>query len=457
MSWNLSSYQLRLGLFFVCTFSLWAINGILGSPLPAFILAPVLVLIVGTSPLLVLSGATCLYILFFDPARPLSLYYRLSPVDTFLAAWISALWILKNNRAAFTIPVCGLSLSSYALVLIGIMGGLRGFLNLGLDAYVIGDTRNVLYLLLLPILSHTATVCLKAQFRIWTIMLLWISITTLLHGTHSLVSGVRLITWNEPIFGYGMVIAAGSFSLVRDKAMRVFLVTAGILSFVGLLATQTRAAWAAGVAGLLLCLLLQIRLKTLFTRVLPGFVAALFFLFASITLLRVIGFDMIRFMAVRLTQISSEELVSPNASLGFRIYEALNVLKDVSLFGHGAGARLFIYIPWANINRFVKWWYIHSEYFEVLHKYGILGLFTLLVFFSIAVFRSVVLSFSSSRGKRAIGRVSSGVIVTTMLLSVTSGYLTRPNTLLILVAVIAPLIVINPNKHSRITPHSGIG
>jgi hypothetical protein len=119
------------------------------------------------------------------------------------------------------------------------------------------------------------------------------------------------------------------------------------------------------------------------------------------------------------------ELADPFSSMGYRLHESWAIWDQRTFFGHGTGATLRLYFTQLGLSQFYDWWSIHSGYFEILHKYGFLGLgiFTwMYVAFLIRAKRHLA---SPDKFTQIFGGVLFAVLVNHAVVSITTGYFLR--------------------------------
>jgi O-antigen ligase len=138
----------------------------------------------------------------------------------------------------------------------------------------------------------------------------------------------------------------------------------------------------------------------------------------------------------RLTAHQAGELVNPWSSLGYRIHESLAVWEKRTWFGHGSGARLYLFFTQLGMSKYINWWSIHSEYFEMLHKYGFVGLGIFLWFLGAVLIRARRLAMQGARFPSAIGFVALITLVNHCVVSITSGFLVRENVMLYMAMIV---------------------
>ena len=76
------------------------------------------------------------------------------------------------------------------------------------------------------------------------------------------------------------------------------------------------------------------------------------------------------------------------------------------------------------------WWSIHSEYMEILHKWGFCGLGLYFLFLGVYLFNAIRLALSKNKFIAGIGAIAFLTIANTAVVSITSGYMTRVNMLM---------------------------
>ena len=149
-----------------------------------------------------------------------------------------------------------------------------------------------------------------------------------------------------------------------------------------------------------------------------------------------IGMGLFDFIRMRTTSFSPQELVDPASSLGYRITESLVVWEKRSWFGHGSGAPDYLYFTQLGNSKFINWWSIHSEYFELLHKYGFVGMGLFMWFLLVLMIRALRMAFHAKAFVSAMGFLVLTTVINHALVSITSGYLIRENVMLYLVLMV---------------------
>ncbi|MBW8886719.1 MAG: O-antigen ligase family protein, partial [Fibrobacteres bacterium] len=254
-----------------------------------------------------------------------------------------------------------------------------------------------------------------------------------------LIAGGRVITWNEVFFADGVLLVPILLGLDLSKRIRGFLFASLVLCLMGLLACETRGLWISAAASFLVYASLRIR-KAGFIgfdglrKLLPALV--LLVVSAEAILRLSSGTGLGGFILNRLTAHSANELVNPWSSLGYRIHESLVVWQKRTWFGHGSGARLYLFFTQLGMSKFINWWSIHSEYFETLHKYGFIGLGLLVWFLAATLRRALRLALRSARYPSTIGFAVLITLLNHCLVSITSGYLIRENVMLYMVVLV---------------------
>ena len=200
------------------------------------------------------------------------------------------------------------------------------------------------------------------------------------------------------------------------------------LSTVGLLITQTRGLWISTFVALMVFYVFDLFRGKKFQ---PGrllktlLIGAIVLIATNVLFALVTGSTLLQFIVKRMQGDSLTGLIDPFTSMGYRIHEAWTVWDKRTLFGHGPGATLHVYFTAGEFPKFMDWWSIHSGYFEFLHKYGFVGLGIILWMFGAYFLLAWRLAGSTSRAESAFGAIIATVILNTLIVSITSGYLFR--------------------------------
>jgi hypothetical protein len=387
--------------------------------------------------LLAFSG----YLLYFPGNLPGSNFLFFNTPDSLVLAYIGLYLFNRGGFAVFSLPVSPGLIPLYAFILYGFALSVGPVLEFGTDFYVMRDIKNLCFLLLVPLLGRAGEPMFapKALFRILCGILGFTSLHAAIVLVNFLTTGERVLTWNEVFFADGVLLVPILLGLDLSKRIRGFLFASLVLCLMGLLACQTRGLWISAAASFLVYGALRIRKAGLigldeFRKRLP--VVILLLLSAEAILRLSSGTGLGGFLLHRLTAHSANELINPWSSLGYRIHESLVVWQKRTWFGHGSGARLYLFFTQLGMSKFINWWSIHSQYFAILHKYGFIGLGLFLWFLAATLRRALRLAMRGARYPSTIGFAALITLINHCLVSITSGYLIRENVMLYMVAIV---------------------
>lgn len=412
-----------------------------GQSWPAFFLAPLPMAFLKLDDfrfmLLALSG----YLLFFEGTQPASNFLFFNTPDSMVIAYIGLYLFNRDRFATFSIPVSPGLVALYAFILYGFALSIIPLAEFGTDFYVMRDIKNLCFLLLVPMLCRAGNPLLepKGIFLALCAVLALTSMHALVRLIGFLANGERVITWNEIFFADGVLIATVLLGLGLSRRTRIFLYVCLTLCLMGLLATQTRGLWISVLVSLSLYGFLRVRKSGRFSAdlLLRHLPSILILLGAAEILLRVsTGKGLEGYLLNRLTAHQAGELVNPWSSLGYRIHESLAVWEKRTWFGHGSGARLYLFFTQLGMSKYINWWSIHSEYFEMLHKYGFVGLGIFLWFLGAVLKRARRLAMQGARFPSTIGFVALITLVNHCVVSITSGFLIRENVMLYMAMIV---------------------
>jgi hypothetical protein len=381
------------------------------------------------------------YLLFYECFMPGSNFLFFNTPDSMLLVFIAATLFFSPRFPEFRLPVSGGLIPLYAFILYGLALSIQPLLQFGLDFYVMRDVKNLLFLLLVPLLCRRGEPLFdpKGIFR----LLLAVVVLTTLHSvvllSDFIVYGGRPVSWNEVFLADSVLIIPILLALHPGRRTRLLLYCCLPICLIGLLATQTRGLWLSCLISYSLYMVLRlVKSRTLkIGSLLKGAQVALVLLVMAEALLRIsMGVGVLEFVQARMMTHSNNELVNPYSSLGYRIHESLVVWEKRTWFGHGSGARLYLFFTQLGMSKFINWWSIHSEYFEMLHKYGFVGLGIFMWFILSLLRRSLRMGMRGKAFPSALGFVAFTTLLNHCLVSITSGYLVRENVMLYMVLLV---------------------
>lgn len=410
-----------------------------------FALAPLALLVVRLDSFRFLLLSFACYLFFFESSARSSTFLFFDVPDSLFIAFVAMSLLSRPDPFRLALPGGALPLLLGLFVAYGLLLSVYPLRVYGiLDIYVLRDLKNLLYLALaIPFCLAGKEV--SAPGNVYRLLIAIVAFTAL----HALVAlagfaagSPRAITWNEVYFADSILICAVLLRLDWSGRMKLFLRVCLGVCVLGLLATQTRGLWLSTVACLLIYAGIQIlRNRGMgWRRMAEGLPVMLILLLAVEGIFRLaLGKGILDFVQARLSSAQPDELIDPFSSMGYRLHESAAVWEKRSWFGHGSGARLYLFFTQLGMSKFINWWSIHSEYFELLHKYGFLGLGLFMAFLAVLLRRSWQVAGRPNRAVSALGLVALLTVLNHMLVSVTSGYLIRENVMiwLVLMVVIA--------------------
>jgi hypothetical protein len=406
-----------------------------------FFLAPVPLLFYRLDNFRFLILCLSCYLVYFECFQPASNFLFFNVPDSLFILFVVLKLFNRRDLHTYSIPMSPMLLPLYLFLAHGFAMSIHPYFRYGIDFYVMRDVKNLVYLSLAIFLSRAGEAVFNPG-KIYRLLLFFVSYSAL----HSCVillefirSGERPVTWNEVFLADGVLMAVALLPIARDRLDKRLLYGSLILCAFGLLATQTRGLWLSTLVSLGVYFAVRMgksgSLKP--ASLLKWCFGLLLTLAIGEILLRIsVGMSMVSFIHARLTAVRPQELIDPSSSLGYRIHESLVVWGKRSFFGHGSGARLYLYFTQLGLSKFINWWSIHSEYFELLHKYGFFGL-GLFMWFIVSMLRR---SLRIARSEQAFVSAMGFIVLTTVLnhcvVSITSGYLIRENVMLWLVLMV---------------------
>jgi O-antigen ligase len=322
------------------------------------------------------------------------------------------------------------------------------FLKMGPDIYLLKDFKNALYLSTLAFFLQTNIFKLKNLIKIFIVIILFSALYALICVFDYFNNFERISTWNEVFFGVSIPIGIILLNFIKEKKIRLAIIVSIIINFLGLLVTQTRGIWLSTLISIILYLFISIK-GTRVSKLIKNSVIIGMSIFTLLIILELtLNLNVAHYVTERLSERQKYELINPYSSMGFRVYESYMVYKHRSLFGHGSGARLYMFHPLRGM--WINWWYFHSEYFEMLHKYGYVGVVLLLIIIVLTLSRSFKMFIHPKKTIRTLGAISFCSLLSISIFSVTSGYLSRPNVMFLLLLIYGCTEKYYPVKRHRL-------
>lgn len=367
-------------------------------------------------------------LLFFDPYFVSSNWSFLLVPDSVLFLFLFLIIVFRRDPFLFKIPKSKLLLSLYAFLLYGLILSIKPLLEDTIHPELIRDVKALLHLGLIIVFLKTDIFQPKKLFFI----LFTIVTSSAIYGIVRIIGyyfdGQRVITYNEMFLSNSIVIAMLLLQTIQKRIIRIILYVSIICCLLGIIAVQTRSIWGSTLVSIALFALLYLKrnLKQKPGSVFKTIMALSFFGIASLLVLDWgLQIDVVGLISNRLGQYSDNELINPFSSMGYRVYESFMVWREMTFFGHGSGATIYLFFPHFQPPRWLHWWSIHSEYFEILHKYGIMGLGIFLIFLTAFLVKSFKLMMSTKSFGSLMGAISFLSLLNHMIVSITSGHIVR--------------------------------
>jgi hypothetical protein len=413
------------------------------APLLAFITIPMTLALVGSGIQGYLWASLAGYMTFFQGFSKFSNVGALNVPDSLLFAYLIIVFAKGDLSLRLKWPASKFAWSIYAFAFYALFMSLPMMIEISMaDTWYYRDVKNTLqYFLFIPLVLDK-TFGVKSAYR----LLLWICVFTSIHAIFSIGEYIavrkRIVTWNE-IFFSDVLIMSVVLLPVFNRGYQKWLLRISLAAAAGgLIAGQTRGLWLSTAGSLLLLFLIPLFKTRKATEASPIRILISGFLFVLIlgTAFKLsTDHDLIRFVKNRMTEFSPYELIDPNSSLGYRIHESLAVWEKRTWLGHGSGGRIRLLFTQFGEPKMMDWWSIHSEYFEMLHKYGFIGLILFVFFHIYAALKSARIWLKGSALLQPLGAISCILIINHAVISITAGFLIRENVmgLMVLLLVIA--------------------
>jgi hypothetical protein len=391
--------------------------------------------------------------LFFFPASDVGAnFYFMQIGDAVLIAYFLCYFLTKKNFFTFVLPRNVMVLSLYVFIIYIMIRSVGPVMSKGYEVWLFYDIKKYLSLALV------AFFCSQQIFgpKKITGILLCVIFFTILHGLVSITffffTHERQLTWNEIYFGNIPIVCFVLFNVVQELKYKIFLTVSTMICFIGMLATQTRSIWlSTGVclaAYLLYQFIIKIKNIEIGQVIKTLFLVGLMVVIVQVLMQLFLGIDLGTYLIKRLTSFNTGDQANPFSSIGYRFYESYCVWLQHTFWGHGTGARLFLFETQGGTYKFINWWSIHSEYMEIIHKWGIFGLGLYFVFIAFFIKQSFQLMLSKKKFISAIGAVTFLTFVNTLVISLTSGYAMRANMIIYDVLLVSMVsYYINRTKH----------
>jgi hypothetical protein len=359
--------------------------------------------------------------------------------DSVIMAFLFLRFLKTRELLSFKIPVSTLLVFVYLFIIHGLIMSLVSLTTMGVDAYAVMDTRCVLYLLLILFLWGDELFSPKALTSLLISIVFFASVFSVISIVVFIATAERVVSWSEIFFSDGFIIALVLLPLIHEPRIKRCLFVAAALCFMALLTAQTRSIWiSTTMSSLLYCCIFLIKNKTIRIMKMVRMISVVFlvFLFTHVLLLCTVNLDLPTYVSSRLFHRTNDEYSNAGTSMGYRIYESYMVWRNKTLVGHGSGARIHLLFTQTFPPKFINWWCIHSGYFDLLHKYGFIGLGLYIGILVLILKRAVSLMRAQKRITRTFGTIVFLTLLNHCVISITSQYFFKENVMMYIVVLI---------------------
>jgi O-antigen ligase len=378
------------------------------------------------------------YIVFF-PAHLLGSRFEAGFVpDTLVFMFVFMLVLSRWKRDAVgPMPLNTTVFPMYAFVIYVLILTVRA-LSSGMPVqYIALDVRSVLYL---PV--GAALLALDGEDREPKKIFLLLASFVLFSSVHSTwvigqfaASMERVLSWNEIFVSDAVIISALLLEMPVRGKLKWLLGICLALNVAALIVIQTRGLWLSTVFAL--ALIYGFRTIASRTLKLSVFIWSLLLLVlvligGNLLLSSLTGTSLQDIILKRFTSIEPDEFINPYTSIGYRVHESWTVWDQRTIFGHGTGATLHIFTTLYRPGFYMDWWSIHNGYFEILHKFGFVGLGIFLWMYTALLTSGWRKARSGSRATALFGNIIVAVLLNHAFVSITAGYFLRWGTVVLM-------------------------
>jgi len=402
-------------------------------PFISFFLAPLPLLAFRLDTFRFLIFYSAVNLFFFETFSIGSNFYFFQTGDACLLFFLVVYFIKRHNTFSFRLPVDSVLVFLYIFIAYVLIMAIGPLLSKGGDHWLLYDLKKYLVLATAVFFCSQPIFGPKKLVFIFLAFIFFSSMYGLGKVGAFLFSNTRQITWNEIYFSNMFIVGIVLITILRHQAVRVLLGIAVFISGCGMLATQTRSIW----ISTSVCIFFYMAFY--FKKIVRAIdakkaIRVIFLLSMAILLIEIVmklalNTDVIAFMGRRMAKVENNEFVNPFSSLGYRMYESYAIWLQRTLWGHGTGAYIYL-IQTQLAPKFMHWWSIHSEYMEILHKWGFVGLGLYVLFLGVFLLKAFKLFLSKKKFTAALGAVAFLTIANTAVISITSGYMMRVNMLM---------------------------
>lgn len=318
-----------------------------------------------------------------------------------------------------------------------------GLLQNNRSEYTISETRDFAYLLLFWLILAYAS-----RFeRLHKYVLFFVGCCALFAVISVIDAAVRY-NFSRYNSGISFLLLGGFFFCLSALIVRAFekhitLLIALLIAFlIAIVLSFTRGLYLGLVVGLLVVMIragvAQTVRLVIFSALMLGGVAGVLFLFNLTP----------NFLIEQTVNRGTEVAGGIDVSSAERVLEVVAVLNDFPnhpIFGDGIGGtiRVYRFTDLVGKSGMTDWWFIHNNYFQTLHKQGLVGIIALLLLWISAIWKSYMLyKVISEPKKKALLLMTLGTFVGFMTISMTSAVMTYSNTNFLNALLFAVVVII---------------
>jgi hypothetical protein len=405
----------------------------------AFVLLPL--------PLLLFKGDTffftviylACYLFFFEAFTSTSYVSWLMVSDSVMVVFFLFLFFSRKDIWTISLPRTPIFLLLYVLLAQGILMTVIPIVLEGPHNYLLKDGKKILVLLTAVYFCRSVILTPKKILLLFICVMAFTALEGIWYVVKYAETGERVVTWNEIFLADGVIISVFLFRFLKNPGIRKVIIVCFFLCLAGTLLSQSRGLWLATILSLSVFGLVYMKHRGVrFSFLLKYAVLAIVLLavVCGAVLPLLFKFDVFALIIGRMSEFSVSDIINPYSSVGYRIYESYMVLQNLSWFGHGSGAYIFLHFTQGGYDKPMYWWSIHSQYFELLHKYGIVGLVLWLGLFGMLLKQSYSLIISNRHFPAIIGGLVFTLVLNHLIVSISSSYLFKENVMFFIALLI---------------------
>lgn len=433
-------------LFFAFQFLIAIISVYFPIAIPAIIFIIAFPFLVKYLPELALISLFLFHMLITQPTDPLvdTGYIKIQDVllMVMLMLWLTeSIVINKAFRTDFSI----LSKALLFFIITGMVSFIIGFLRNSPSHLLFDDFKEFFYLILFWYVIDkiknkdqikrfiVSLIILINLFSIYSFLMKF-----LYRSSFSETQELRFVVATSVYLSIGIILTLSLWLYNPKPYYKILLVISLILPAAALFLSFTRGHWLACMVGILFVFLFSRSEKqgrAIFVLAGLGIVALVLLTFLT-------GFS-ISTLWGGISKRGGESL-GIDISLAMRIQEIGLIIREFPnhpVFGHGLGATLFMFRPFRG---WVHWWDIHNNYFEFLYEMGLVGVVAYF-FWVYAFFKRCHQVFKNITDKyfEALILGFAGTYVYLMVVSLTSGFIFRIDTIPYIAVMMGLVIAID--------------